>query len=369
MTDYAHRRPGLHAHDFHPLPYLGGPEDRLRAAFIDAYTMLRVMLRTPEFADELAAALDPMALIDKYLDQVGELVHAAAIPTYVKVVDGGAALGHRDLWLPPSFAKAEAARKIEPRHRRQFHGPRLHGLRATPIPRPHHSFNANEAHIRAAEALSMRLVTHVNKSQRDEIRKLIVDSHRRGINYRDTALRISNVVGLFPRWQKAVDNLHRRMLANGVTRNIADRRAADYADDLLDKRATMIARTELLRSLNMGRLAGWHDAADRGLLDPQRTVKRWSATLDNRICPECEYLADPHGNDSGGITVVGLDTPFDTEFGDVVMPPIHPHCRCAVVIEAVAPAQVDDNLALLDDAMLADPEMAELSRLFDHTSE
>ncbi len=338
-------------------------------AFTATYGDLRALFRTPVFAREWEQFADTatrgMAIVDQACQESTVDLHSLLLPTLVTVTHGGAALGHID--LTPAVTKADGSAERQPRRRyldrkAPVARPRLYGLRPMPVPAPPHTA-AYAPHTRAAEALSLDLVTRINRSQRAAIHGIVVESFRRGIAAKDTANRIANVVGLFPRWQRAVNNLHASMLANDVPARIADRRARAYSDELIQKRAVMIARTELLRAMNTGRWLGWHDLADQGIIDPERSTKEWTGSIDSAICPECEYLADPNG-DGVGVIVTGIDTLFHTEYGDIRMPPAHPHCRCGAVIHPylvlIPGGRVDDDF---DVSALDDPEVSALAQI------
>lgn len=341
---------------------------------MDPYVTLRSYLRTQHAHDHLAHLGHPhwqMGWIDQLLLDTQIAMHERALPTFVGVSAYGAARAKLELVAPemlkaavePAPARRGRFRFLDRDYartgRKQAPPPQLYGLR----PSDHKGARAGVAaplHVEAARNLSLALVTKVTKTQRAGIRKLVTESITKGIPPAQQGLRIANIVGLFPRWQNAVNNLHARMIQNRIPPHVADVRAKNYADELLEKRGIMIARTELLRAMNAGRWAGWHDLAHKGVLDPDSAVKQWKGTIDNRICPVCEYLADPMGDGRGGVQVVGLDTPFETEYGPVVMPPCHPHDRCSVdlIPGEVKVQQVSDGDLGEWVGVLKDPEMA-----------
>jgi hypothetical protein len=118
----------------------------------------------------------------------------------------------------------------------------------------------------------------------------------------------------------------------------------------------MIARTEIMRALNDGRQAGWHDEVDRGRIDAELSVKEWVPGPD--ACDECTSLE--------GYEVEGVDALFDTDFGKIAMPPAHPHCRCSVTLHPMRMADLPDVSA--DEIAQAQAEMGnrELAKLLDN---
>lgn len=91
-------------------------------------------------------------------------------------------------------------------------------------------------------------------------------------------------------------------------------------------RASMTARTEILKSSNRGVLEGFKRS---GVVEG----KQWNAAIDQRTCPECAEM--------DGVTAGPLDTPFFTQgesFGshvfdyeDIQHPPLHVGCRCTLL--------------------------------------
>jgi len=113
-------------------------------------------------------------------------------------------------------------------------------------------------------------------------------------------------------------------------------------------RAEAIARTEIMRSQNLGR-----DASYRANEDVLEKEDEWVATADGRLCPWClrrdgmttaEIAKAPSGKDP---------------FGKKNKPPLHTHCRCTLapqvktwkdLIGMDMPEQYDDtDRAMRDD--------------------
>lgn len=171
------------------------------------------------------------------------------------------------------------------------------------------------------------LVTSIDEMTRTAIRKIIIDAFNEQLDYRATARRIKNVVGLHPRWAEAVVKFEKRefvrMVRLGMKETTAriksQERAVRYADQLKSKRATMIARTEIQIAQNEGRYEGWKQASKEGFIDPQ-TGKMWVTAKDERTCDICGPL-DGEIVPWNGVFSIGLETPI-----------VHPHCRCITII-------------------------------------
>jgi hypothetical protein len=351
------------------IPYLGGPEDRIFAAFHDSYSSAAHVWRT--MASRVFALDDPLAVAHTAMDGDALKFYEALVPELELAHRTGAARGRKQVaavhdWTwPTATIKAAMPAYSDPIYPiRELHLPRWpSSIRIPPVPRAHRTFgHAPLSHIDAARDLALNLVTQVDQTQRDTIAAMITEAITRGFDADLTGLRIANVVGLFPRWQRAVDNLFTNMLSNDVPLRIAQKRADDYADSLREKRGRMIARTELLRAMNSGRQAGWQSMADKGQLDPERSIKEWvSASVG--ACEECDYLGDVQGS-GHGYRVRGIDGLFPTEWGPIPHPPAHPHCRCACILHPVfVSLERDSDQEAMDDADLNNPEMAQILHL------
>jgi SPP1 gp7 family putative phage head morphogenesis protein len=191
------------------------------------------------------------------------------------------------------------------------------------------SFNkTNPNSLAFAQRRAGELVTSIDAISRNSIRQAIIDAFNEQLDYRATARRIKNVVGLHPQWAKAVTNFEKkefdRLVKSGIkeatARARATERATRYSDSLKSKRATMIARTEIQIAQNEGRQEGWNQAAEQGYVDVE-SQKMWVIAQDERTCPICVELD-------------GEIVPWNETFSSGHETPgrVHPNCRCTMVI-------------------------------------
>lgn len=126
--------------------------------------------------------------------------------------------------------------------------------------------------------------------------------------------------GLTQRYAMAVYHRAERLMADNPTMRAAElrRKVNAYGDRLKRSRARMIARTEIMRASNQGRLQGMWQAADQGLINPVTAKKQW-VTSRFDVCHICVPLA--------GVSV-GIRETFPTVNSQA--PPAHPNCRCTV---------------------------------------
>jgi hypothetical protein len=182
------------------------------------------------------------------------------------------------------------------------------------------------ARMRAAD-----LVTSIDDANRLAIRYIITDSVAQGRTALETAALLEKVIGLHPRWARAVVNFDRNtyqsLLSQGMkgpaARAQTDALAARYRDTLIRRRAEMIARTEIQTAQNMARQSAWDAGFRTGYVDPAST-KRWMvAPSGSRRGAPCDVCAGLNKME------VQWNQAFPTGH---IMPPAHPHCRCTAVL-------------------------------------
>ena len=179
----------------------------------------------------------------------------------------------------------------------------------------------NPEATRWAEEEAAKLVTVAadDVTTQATIRALIAMGNEFGISPAKMAKMMvdDDLIVLLPRQVEASRKFRARLLEQGIAPDKVEARALRYERAQLRLRATMIARTETMASLNNGQQALWQLAKQRGVLAPN-VMREWLVTFDERLEAECEALAGE---------TVGLDEPFSS--GDMV-PPLHVMCRCSV---------------------------------------
>lgn len=173
---------------------------------------------------------------------------------------------------------------------------------------------------------SSALITAIGEQQRAAVRQIITRATSGEFTTKKAAQLIRGTVGLDPRRAQALATYTAKVFAaaEGAKAIAAAQKAADrYAAKLLQQRALVIARTEVLTSAHEGVQEAWLAARDKGLLG-KGLVKRWIITPDDRLCPFCQKMKV-----NGVAQQVPMDQPFVTPFGPRMMPPMHPQCRCS----------------------------------------
>jgi SPP1 gp7 family putative phage head morphogenesis protein len=183
----------------------------------------------------------------------------------------------------------------------------------------------NPLAIRAARDNAARMVVEITSETRKALATVIQRALREGISPVRAAKMIRPMIGLTSKQAQAVMNAQSSWEASGVSSEIAAKRAEFYANKLLRQRSLTIARTEILTASNEGQLAAWHQAAERGLIDPTTTRRKWIATEDERTCPICGKQLDGKIAELSGLFPGGKK-----------LPPAHPRCRCTTALVFIA---------------------------------
>lgn len=111
-----------------------------------------------------------------------------------------------------------------------------------------------------------------------------------------------------------------------------------YAERMMAFRSRTIARTEMMRAVNQGAQAAWEDLVTEGIVEQADLLRYWITAPENASgagaawnapsitgpCPLCAPI--PGKNEAGR----RMDEPFEYADGQIMMPPVHPNCRCGV---------------------------------------
>jgi HK97 family phage portal protein len=174
-----------------------------------------------------------------------------------------------------------------------------------------------------AAARSAQLVREVTEETRRALRKTIALAIQEGRPPGAAAREIRSAVGLTARQAGAVEAVRQRDGAEA---------AARFADKLRRRRAMNIARTETILAANSGQQALWEEGAAAGLLDQSKFKRVWITTPDDRLCPFCASLngATVELTEQFNPGEVARSDGSPVTLNPVLVPPLHPSCRCAV---------------------------------------
>ena len=245
------------------------------------------------------------------------------------------------------------------------------------------------------QTYNLGLIKQINDTTKEGVRQYLLAGMAEGRNPKDVARQVKGIVGLTERQAQAVKNYRKQLetfhlrrsadtwglgrqidRVNGtqVLRPDADgtpldgidqRRLRDFRYDgqlkramstgkpltaaQIDKmvgayerkylayRARTIARTETIRTLNVGVQDAWQQAIDKGTVSEDLVRKRWLVARDERLCAVCGPI--PKMNPPRGVKHAEA---FKTPNGPTMLPPIHPNCRCSVNYRVYEPSQLQE---------------------------
>lgn len=136
----------------------------------------------------------------------------------------------------------------------------------------------------------------------------------------------ANMNGLTLRYEQAVYNRVAKRAADLVESGITGTKATKilkeeankYSEKLRKARARTIARTEIQRAHNQGRLESYQQLIDTGFASPQ-AQKKWVVSPFD-VCPICVPLRDELVPVAGSFS------------NGLACPPAHPNCRCTTIM-------------------------------------
>lgn len=168
------------------------------------------------------------------------------------------------------------------------------------------------------------LVTAITERARQQIRDAVEAGFTEGRTVDQTARTIRSTIGLDPRLSRAVETHMTSLIEAGSPDEVIERSSLRYANQLLNYRAELIARTETIAASNQGVMDSWRQAQQEGLIQPGMK-KRWiHAKGSLRTCPICDEL--------GSSDPIPLDEEFSSALSgeSYARPPAHPACRCTM---------------------------------------
>ena len=177
------------------------------------------------------------------------------------------------------------------------------GTQAAVVARVEAGFDVmNVNSIKWAEKYSAEMVTQVTKETKKALREVITDGMKHKYNKLKIARQINKMpIGLNLKQTQALHNFRDKLIAEGFSSKLVEKRVKSYYNRLLRQRSRSIARTETSRAVNEGYLQG---------LEQQNVYRRVKISMAADAC----HLCTEH---EGRI--------FTLEEAHAFLP-IHPHC-------------------------------------------
>jgi hypothetical protein len=170
-----------------------------------------------------------------------------------------------------------------------------------------------------ARAYAAKVAQDYADSSSEIYRPLVRDWVQRPLPATAMALRARDLYGLDARAATSVINY-----TNGKGRT--DPRT--LIERYLEQRALANATVYSVSAQNFGRAMGYAQMMAEGQISPN-AKKVWQTAHDERVCDYCGPM--------DGVTA-DLIGPFSVRGNRLLVPPVHPHCRCTIAIdEEIAP--------------------------------
>jgi len=199
-----------------------------------------------------------------------------------------------------------------------------------------------------ANERSAELITAIVDEQRSMLRDIISEGVSEQLTVDEIGRNVRDVIGLPESWANAVPNARAaefaKLISSGKSIRDANARADQVADRyrerLIRARAKTIARTEIMTAQNQGRFLSWTQGVEQGFI-PKDARKEWIAAPGFGpkpfLCEICKGLS-------------GIQVEWDKNFPgtDVLMPPLHPNCRCTSVIVPFEIKALEQAIAIPD---------------------
>ena len=197
------------------------------------------------------------------------------------------------------------------------------------------------------------LIVEVTQDQIDVVRELVSSAQVGIYTPQQVARYVRDSIGVTQRQGGWIRNFRDRTFNEQIAAGKSFAEAMRATDTMTDRyarrihryRAEMIARTEILRAANEGRNEAWRQGIEEGFINPG-VKKYWSVEIDGRECEICVTVAAMYDEENA--------IPITEQFPDGD-PPLHPMCRCDVLLSD-AP---DADLTSMTDEQLD----AEIDRL------
>jgi hypothetical protein len=200
-----------------------------------------------------------------------------------------------------------------------------------------------------AEQRAGVLIAQVTNDQREMLRRTVAQGITDQITAEELGIRLRSQIGLHSQWAMAVERATIKEMKRLTKGGLSEAKALDkaekfrqrYHDKLVRTRAKNIARTEIITAQNQGRLLGWLDMVEQGVMSPT-AEKEWivgpSGWKGKTVCDVCAPLNGEKRPITGSFSV------------GVNMPPAHPNCRCTAVVKPISIEKIRELLAVPDDA-------------------
>lgn len=174
-----------------------------------------------------------------------------------------------------------------------------------------------------SDEYSSRVAWYLNDSSRKGTEQFVDKSLAKGRHPGLIGRVVRRLTLMSPQQAISTDAFIDSLLKNTKDQRVLTARLFPYLDRQLEQRLNAFAETESMTAINFGQQIAFEEAVKRGDI-PETSLKVWVTATDERVCPICKPM------DGQKVPLLGK---FTTKVGEVVVPPVHPNCRCTIVPE------------------------------------
>lgn len=176
------------------------------------------------------------------------------------------------------------------------------------------------------------MVKEVTNETRKAVKSMVKASFDGGLPPRKGAKLIQDSIGLTERQGKSLVNFQIDLEKKGIKGDKLLKRVSSRRDKMIRDRTRMIARTETQNAINQGQQEIWNQASEQGLVDAEKTKKRWITFIQPSSAEGC-ILMDG--------TEVGLNDLWPYPDGRLLEVPsdAHPNCNCLFEVIPIVTAE------------------------------
>jgi hypothetical protein len=178
--------------------------------------------------------------------------------------------------------------------------------------------------IEAFQREGLRRVQGITTTTMEALRPPFIEGIAQGIPTPRIARELVPKIGLTTQQARALDTYAESL--EGLPEAKRQARIERKAMQLRRKRAMTISRTETQAALNAAADTFYEQASAAVGLAPGTLKRFWFVTPDERLCERCRPIP--------GMNAEGRDfgEPFQTPSGPAQRPPLHPRCRCVLLV-------------------------------------
>jgi hypothetical protein len=193
----------------------------------------------------------------------------------------------------------------------------------------------NPSIISAIRRLESRVITNLHQSLQETVKAHVEQGLKDGVHPKTVARTLKKVIPLAANQEKAIAN-YRAKLESGLsvegyklrdkrlrpkTPQEIDKAVEAYRERWLKHNAEANAKSAAMDAQKLGQRLSWEQAIERGTVNPDTLMMRWSTARDERVRPEHKAM-EGETVPFNGLFSNGQKIPGESDY----------NCRCVAII-------------------------------------